>query len=48
MQGWYNYHFPCAGDMNNKAALMEEYVGMYQRVVGPINSKSVPFQVLDS
>ncbi|KAG2485729.1 hypothetical protein HYH03_015538 [Edaphochlamys debaryana] len=46
MEGWYAYHMPCSGDMNNKARLMAEYSEMYQRVVGPVNSRSAPFEAL--
>ncbi|GFR42815.1 hypothetical protein Agub_g3705 [Astrephomene gubernaculifera] len=46
MREWYNYHMPCAGDMNTKAQLMEEYAAMYQKVIGPINSLSAPMTVL--
>ncbi|GIM06791.1 hypothetical protein Vretimale_11039 [Volvox reticuliferus] len=46
MREWYNYHMPCAGDMNVKSNLMEEYVSMYLRVTGPINSRSAPMTVL--
>ncbi|PNH07021.1 hypothetical protein TSOC_006526 [Tetrabaena socialis] len=46
MSEWYNYHMPCAGDMNDKSRLMQEYADMYVRVVGPINSKSAPLHVL--
>lgn len=45
---WYAYHMPCSGDMNQKADLMESYTRMYQQLAGPVNSRSVPFQVLDS
>ncbi|KXZ45724.1 hypothetical protein GPECTOR_51g710 [Gonium pectorale] len=48
MKEWYNYHFPCAGDMNFKAQLMQEYTEMYQKVIGPVNSRSAPMTVLAS
>ncbi|PNH06928.1 hypothetical protein TSOC_006659, partial [Tetrabaena socialis] len=46
MQDWYAFHFPCATDMNGKAALMAEYSLMYQKVVGPLNSRSGLLNVL--
>ncbi|KAG2431405.1 hypothetical protein HXX76_009420 [Chlamydomonas incerta] len=46
MKEWYNYHMPCAGDMNFKGQLMQDYADMYMKVIGPINSKSAPMQVL--
>lgn len=46
MQLWYNYHMPCAGNMNEKGELMRKYSDMYQAHVGPINSRSDKFEAL--
>ena len=46
MSHWYNYHMPCAGDMNDKGRLMQRYSDMYQAHVGPINSRSDKFDAL--